>query len=340
MSPFEFYPWQSPEAWLTDPRMNHAWLIHGQKGIGKFQFALAGSASLLCESPKNGLACGHCQSCHLFASWNHPDFRLLISDMEASERGLLTHLIDDPQKATSKQILIGKVRELDDFLSISSHRGGRRVVMIYLAEDLNIASSNALLKSIEEPYGEVVFLLVSHSMGRVLPTIISRCRRLFLPIPPESQSIAWLTQQGIEHPQDYLAAGSGAPLQAASYASSENEPIAYWLKDFAHHLCLPQFPSLSSYVEKLENITISEWLASLYRFLLDIALVQRTGHSHYYPSLQSYYQTIAQQTNCLVISQLQKWLNEQIALNNLNINLNPKNFALTVLQKVVQNLKK
>ena len=75
MTPF---PWHRPalERLLADrARMPHALLVHGPEGIGKQEFARALANGMLCESPRDGLACGACSACHWFSQGNHPDYR-------------------------------------------------------------------------------------------------------------------------------------------------------------------------------------------------------------------------------------------------------------------------
>lgn len=90
MSAPQFLPWQmeTARAWLGNrERFAHAWLVHGLAGIGKLDFAVAAAASLLCETPQDGLACGHCAACAWFASGNHPDLRRIRPEAVAVEEG-------------------------------------------------------------------------------------------------------------------------------------------------------------------------------------------------------------------------------------------------------------
>src|SRR6185503_15446771 len=106
-------------------RLAHAFLIYGPEGIGKLAFAEAAAQTLLCERPgAAGSACGSCPGCTWFAQGSHPDFRRL-APAEPEET-------DEPeegrQKKASVQIDVKQVRALGDFISLSSHRGGARVV--------------------------------------------------------------------------------------------------------------------------------------------------------------------------------------------------------------------
>jgi DNA polymerase-3 subunit delta' len=98
-------------------------------------------------------------------------------------------------KTPSKDIKIEQIRNLADFMNISTHRQGLRVVVLYPAEALNTPASNALLKTLEEPPPGTLFLLASNSLDRLLPTILSRCRKFALPMPSHEQALTWLKAQ-------------------------------------------------------------------------------------------------------------------------------------------------
>ena len=132
----DFLPWQhqQAQAWLGQKdRFSHAWLIHGLPGIGKRQFALAAAASLLCEAPVNGLACGQCAACLWLASGNHPDIRRIRPDAVAVEEGSQDGVSDDDTAATasakktpSKEIRVEQLRSLSTWFNTATHRGGWR----------------------------------------------------------------------------------------------------------------------------------------------------------------------------------------------------------------------
>jgi len=83
-------------------------------------------------------------------------------------------------------------------LSLSSHQNdGLRIVLIHPAEALNAASANALLKMLEEPMPDVLFILITHQLQRLLPTIISRCQKVKMPSPTEAEALAWLNMHEV-----------------------------------------------------------------------------------------------------------------------------------------------
>lgn len=210
----ELYPWHLAlwgKLGAMRQRMPHALLLQGRTGIGKLDFATLLAQSLLCEQPASDYhACGTCQSCSWFAQGNHPDFRLLQpegDDVDAEEGAAA-------KTVRKTQIAVDQVRELAEFIGLSSHRSGSRIVLLHPAEALNQASANALLKMLEEPPPGVLFLLVSHQSQRLLPTIRSRCGKLDMPLPSRQEAVAWLNTQGVNNATECLAYTGGSPLQA------------------------------------------------------------------------------------------------------------------------------
>ncbi len=197
--------------------MPHALLVHGPRGIGKTEFARALAASVLCESRAGSLACGNCPACHWFSQGNHPDYREVVpeasgdDDEEEAEAGA-------KEKAKSLFIKIEQVRALADFIALSTHRSGHRVLVMRPAEALHPNAANALLKTLEEPPPSTLIVMVSERPARVLPTIRSRCRAFGLGPPPPKEAIAWLRAQGIGAPEVALATAGGAPLLARDLA--------------------------------------------------------------------------------------------------------------------------
>ena len=217
--PWQNTLWSQLVGWRE--RLPHALLLHGGRGVGKRHLINAYAQLLLCESPVDDVACGRCPGCSLLAADNHPDLRCLTPAALIADRNDVDASSDEPQadrtetragKAKSREIVIDQVRKLSEFLAISSHRGGRRIVLVLPAEALNASAANALLKMLEEPPAGVVFLAVSDQLDAVLPTILSRCVLLRAPVPNHAQAIAWLQSNGVERAEAKLAEAGGAPL--------------------------------------------------------------------------------------------------------------------------------
>lgn len=196
------YPWQR-ELWQRlagRAQHAHAYLLHGPAGIGKRALAERLMAFLLCQSPTGSDACGQCKSCHLLQAGTHPD-----------------HFLLEPEEA-DKAIRIDQVRELVDFVARTAQLGGRKVVLLEPAEAMNLNAANALLKSLEEPSGDTVLLLVSHQPSGLLPTIKSRCVQQACPLPGWDDSLAWLHRAlpgaSGEELRELLKLAGGSPLTA------------------------------------------------------------------------------------------------------------------------------
>lgn len=204
-------------------RMPHALLLHGPAGVGKLDLALEMAKGLLCESPVDGHACGECDACNWFEEGNHPDFRRLepLENETADEEGEKSR----PAKRGGRLISVDAVREVTDFLSLSAHRGGWRVALIQPAELMNTAAANALLKTLEEPPAGVLLILVSHQLGRLLSTVVSRCRKVHVGLPGRVESLAWLSQAGVDGGEALLAEAGGAPLAALAFADPERSVL-------------------------------------------------------------------------------------------------------------------
>lgn len=200
----EAYPWQE-QLWQQlagRTQHAHAYLLHGPIGIGKRALAERLMASLLCQRPQALEACGQCKSCMLLVAGSHPDNYVL-----------------EPEEA-DKAIKVDQVRDLVSFVVQTAQMGGRKVVLIEPVESMNINAANALLKSLEEPSGNTVLLLVSHQPSRLLPTVKSRCVQQACPLPSEEMSLTWLQKTLPECSEDerleLLTLAAGSPLAAVS----------------------------------------------------------------------------------------------------------------------------
>ena len=162
---------QFAAAWATR-KLHHAWLIAGPKGVGKARFARAAARRVLAEAagPAFNLAGVETPPDHpivkLIDAGSHPDMRWL--ERLPRERG----------EGLARNISVDQVRSLSELFDLSPALSDWRVAVIDTVDELEASGANALLKMLEEPPANCLFLLVSHAPGRLLPTIRSRCRRL------------------------------------------------------------------------------------------------------------------------------------------------------------------
>lgn len=273
------YPWHS-EAFKTllerKGRLPHALLLRGREGIGKLAFAEALARALLCERPAaDGGACGLCTACAWMEQGGHPDFRRLEPESLAREQ---EEAEQGGERKASVQIHVEQVREIADFINISSHRGGRKAVLIHPAEALNLNAANALLKNLEEPPPNTYFLLVAHRWHQLLPTIRSRCEQVVLPPPGRKDARDWLGRQKLKDADLALAQAGGAPLLALQFDEE------YWVEreGFFKALTGPRFDALRVAERFRESAPalVVEWLQKL---AYDLSCHQFTGGIRYNP---------------------------------------------------------
>ncbi len=256
-------------------RLPHAMLVRGPGGIGKLAFATALARALICERPvASGEGCGACPSCMWLGQGTHPDFRLVEPEKpnETAEPG------EGKEKRASLQINVEQVRELEQFLHLSTHRGKARVVLIHPAEALNVNAANALLKNLEEPPPQTFFLLVAHRWHHLLPTIRSRCQDIALPLPDAGIALDWLKAEGLAQPELALANAGGAPLLATKL----NED--YWgvRERMLNLMGGGRFDPLAA-AEALRDAAPAVIVALLQRWSFDLAMQNAGGKVRYNP---------------------------------------------------------
>ena len=197
-------------------RLHHAWLLTGPKGIGKGTFALHAARRLLAEAagppvdlPGLGVPADH-PIAALIDAGSHPDLMRL-------ER-----LTDEKSGSTARSITIDQIRSLQRLFATTGSYSERRIVIIDAVDDLERGGANALLKNLEEPPVGSLFLLVSHSPGRLLPTIRSRCRTLqFRPLADDVMTTILrqeLPNTASSEIAGLIEAGEGAPGRALAFA--------------------------------------------------------------------------------------------------------------------------
>lgn len=322
MSLTHLYPWQYRD-WQQlqqmRERLPHAILFHGAQGTGKVAFAEHVAASLLCERPADeGQACGECDSCGWFAQYGHPDYRRVRPD------ALETDDVDDAlegeevsgkksSKTPSKDIRIEQVRALATFMNVSTHRSGLRVVLLYPAEALNAASANALLKTLEEPPPDTVFLLVSHRIDRLLPTILSRCRKIGLSSPRHDEAITWLKAQGVDNAERWLAEQGGAPLAALEAAQGGAGPEK---DELLAHLAKPDSVNPLIVAERLQKAPLSQLVAWQQRWLYDLLSLKLGGRVRYFPHQQKVLSSLASRVSAERLQQALRDAGERRAVSD------------------------
>lgn len=269
------YPWLET-TWkqlrATRPRPAQALLLAGPRGVGKGALAQAWAQALLCEAPlAGGEACGSCPACHWFAMGTHPDYLHLTLLEKTSKEG-------ETRLATA--IEVDQARAAVDFVQLSTYRAGTRVVRVDPADALNLAAANALLKVLEEPPLNTVFVLVSDQPRRLLPTIRSRCSRLDVGLPTLDEAAAWLAEQHLGTEAGVLLAQSGAPLDAMRWSESGEWETRRELLD---QLARPDELDPVGLGERWKTLAPRLWHGVAYKWLTDLLAVRLNGQARFNP---------------------------------------------------------
>jgi len=269
-------------------RLPHSLLLVGQKGLGKYELARRFAASLLCESPTmDGLACGKCLACNWFEQGNHPDFRLLQPDALSDEVE-----VEEGKKKPSQQITIDQVRALDEFFNIGTHRGGLRIILVNPSEAMNRSTANSLLKTLEEPAPDTLFLMVSSEPMRLLPTIRSRCQVVAVPVPSKKQAEKVLADEGVAQAERWLAMAGGSPGLALELAASGQ---GAWLELLTARLGAGRHGDPLAMAAELEKIVkdskgklaLKHVVEALQKWLIDLTLARNGLPARYFLPQQS-----------------------------------------------------
>lgn len=200
-------PWQRDQ-WnlLVDThsqgRLPHALLLTGIEGLGKTYFARQFIQYIQCLQPVDKQPCGQCSHCKQIINHTHPDYcRVTVEDDKS-------------------QISIEQIRALQGFMQLSQSSQTGKVALIYPAEAMNINSSNSLLKTLEEPPGSSVLILVSNQADVLPATIRSRCQNINFHPPEAPQASRWLAQNHCAQPERYLTLAQGSPCKAIRLADT------------------------------------------------------------------------------------------------------------------------
>lgn len=206
------YPWQQT-TWDTlttrFPNIGHGLLFYGKQGCGKHAFAKHFLAWVLCLNKQPKGSCGECSSCQWLKSDTHPNYVHITTDEE--------------NKKQNAKIKIEKIRDLLPFVQQTGE--GWRVIVIEPAEALNLASSNALLKTLEEPGERVVLILLADHYLKLPATIRSRLQHFALDRISYEQATSYLNEHLSElaevQPDLLLGLSNDMPLQAIEIAQSD-----------------------------------------------------------------------------------------------------------------------
>jgi len=216
-------PWREWHAALAGPRLHHGWILSGRRGIGKAAFALQAARALVAEP---GVA---------QPTGAHPDV-IVLEPLPATPEDEKKREERKPYQ-TKRNITVDQIRSMQQRLTTRPTLGNRRAVVIDPSDDLEKGAANALLKSLEEPPAGTFFFLVAHRLGRLLPTIRSRCRILQFP-RVEAEEIDAILQRDAPRADAStraaaIAAASGSPGAALDFVELELGEIHRLMREIA-----------------------------------------------------------------------------------------------------------
>ena len=227
-------PWIATQLEGLLAQRGHAWLLAGPSGLGQYRLAFELVRAWLCERPSTHGACGQCTSCHAIDVRTHADLCVLMPETVMIELGWplgekAQSDIDDKKRKASKEIRVDAMREAIEFSQRTSARGRGKAVLVFPAERMNHITANALLKTLEEPPGDVKFVLASESAHQLLPTIRSRCLGHTMLWPAPAAALDWLKTQGVdrEPAATLLRAAGERPDDVLQFIASGRDPASW-----------------------------------------------------------------------------------------------------------------
>jgi DNA polymerase-3 subunit delta' len=205
----------SLRAALAADRLPHGLIFSGPEGIGKATAAAALAALFLCENPGPNDACGKCRSCHAIAGGNHPDYHVITKE--------LARVHDKSGSSKATQLSINVIRhDLAEPASRKTVLGRGKVFVVEQAELMTDAAQNALLKTLEEPAGRALIILLTTHASELLPTIRSRCQTLQFASLPTTLVATHLQRRNID---------AATAAKAADFSNGSLGVALRWIED-------------------------------------------------------------------------------------------------------------
>ena len=266
------YPWQVSDynnLLKLRNRFPHALILDGSKGLGGINLANSLIQSLLCETPDHsGSYCGICNSCSMFSLNSHPDYyHLTVEDDE-------------------KTIAVSQIRDMTGFLSVSTHLGKYKVVFIEDIGLLNINSSNALLKILEEPPSYAIFIIISDNIGKLLPTVVSRCQKYKLSVPDINIAKQYLIDKNILNSEFWLIYNNNCPLFNVEINEEQFDL-------FVNALSKPSVDKIYDFTNNLENKNNTVILEFITKWLCDLISFKSSGILRYFGQYKAEFELLS-----------------------------------------------
>ena len=299
------YSWQR-SSWdalfLNNSKMPHAFIFYGSSTIEINIFVKELIKSTLCSNQStDNFSCKKCQNC-LWGETNHPDLKVI------------DNVIDKDQ--SSNIINVSNVREAKKFLELTAHQlNGKKIVVLYNAERLTVAASNALLKTIEEPPKDCLIILTINDLANLLPTITSRCRLVSFPKPSKDEAKEVLNQTNNSDLIENLNLYNNSPLELINDKEmlSNINTILFELKK-----------GKKIDLIKMNNIWLDNglvWIINLLqKWSYELLLFKLSGNYNYFPNHLEVVDDLALNADLSKLLTFQKTLNNIKSYANSTVN--------------------
>jgi DNA polymerase-3 subunit delta' len=275
-------PWIQKQSLALLSQQGHAWLLQGPSGLGQYDLATSMVSAWLCESERalSHGACGQCGSCHALSVHTHADLMVLMPETILLELGWplsekAQSEIDNKTRKPSKEIRIEAMRDAIEFSQRTNARGRGKAVLVFPAERMNHVTANALLKTLEEPPGDVKFVLATEAAHQLLPTIRSRCLIHAMAWPSEAEAVQWLETQSLskDDATALLKAAGGRPDEVLKQRNL-GQSMQWWSK----------FPKamLAGDASYCSDLPASEVIDALQKLCHDLLMLQTQATLRYF----------------------------------------------------------
>ena len=259
---------------VKEERVSHAQLFAGPEGCGSMAFALAYARYISCENRTDFDSCGICKSCVKYEKLIHPDLHFVfpvikgkkatdpVSDnyieewrefVKKSPYFTINNWMDSIEVGNAQgMIFASEASEIIKKLSLKTFESDFKIMIIWLPEKMHLATSNKLLKMIEEPPEKTLFLLVSEEPDKVIPTILSRCQLVKIPSFNSRNIEVYLKESfgiAVEKAKDIARVSNGNITRAIELCENEDSSLAN----------LERFKSLMRFAWKRDVISLISW---------------------------------------------------------------------------------
>lgn len=270
---------------IKDNHLPHAVIIEGDEGTGRHTLSYYIAKASLCKGDNK--PCDTCRDCMLAIGHNHPDIQFFTPEEK------------------KKSLSVEQVRKIKTDAFVKAHRGSKKVFIIDKADALSESSQNALLKTIEEPPQDILFILICESSARLLPTVISRCAIFSLFPPEENEALEYIKNSTKKSDEDIIKAlrgthnNIGKALAVLGKRKSEKSHLAErFLNGVLEYDSAVNLMLLLKPLEK-DRIKTSEFISEL-KLITAAKITENVGNKPYLKNLIRIYETVSEMEGLLI----------------------------------------